>query len=194
MKRAAVLSFCLLSAALLPALAERGEQPVSQAEPAQITIDPLPAGRRLVQLPGVEFRLRLAPACPDDLAFQSLVVSIADTRQAFDVTDFETAAEIETSLRVPGRQISPIAVDQFCIADSESSLTAVKISDAFTANVSTRCGSESRQAITFDALALEVLLVCRIPGGTAAADSATPAADDPAETEAQDASAATVRF
>ena len=194
MKRAAVLSFCVLLLALLPAHAEDGARPVSQAEPAEITVDPVPAGRRLIRLPGVEFPLRLAPACPDDLAFQSLLISIADTRRSFTAADFEAAAEVDARMQIPARQIGPIAVDEFCIADSESSSAAVNISDAFTAHVSVRCGNESRQAVSYDTLALDIRLLCRLPGGITATDSAPTAAGDPAGSDAQEASSATVRF
>ena len=196
MKRAAVLGFCVLLAMPLPALPEQPEldaQPVSQAEPAQITMDPLPAGRRLIRLPGVEFPLRLAPACPDDLDFQSLLISIADTRRTFSAVDFDAAATIDTRVRVSARQTSPIAVDEFCVADAESTASAVTISDAFTASISMRCGSESQESVIYDTLALEIQLVCRLPGGTTEMESAPTAAGDSPETPGQEASSS-VRF
>lgn len=188
MKRAAVLGFCILLATPSPALPEQQTLPVAQAEPAQIAIDPLPAGRRLIRLPGVEFPLRLTPACPDNLDFQSLLISIADSRRTFSPVDFDAAATIETRIRVPARQTSPIAVDEFCEADAEPMPTAVTISDAFTASISMRCGSESRQSVSYDTLALEIQLVCRLPGGETETGSAPTAAGNPSETPDQDAS------
>ena len=189
MKLLVVLGFCCLHAALGQALAEQGAAPVTQSAAAEVTIDPVPAGQRLIRLPGIEFPLRVTPACAAGQEFASLSISIADTRRIFSATDFETEPVLETSLRVPGRQISPIAIDEFCVAAGSSSPTTVSITDAFTAHIAMRCNSESQQLVNYDTLALEILLICRLPDETAAAG--LPTATEQPGNEDQDASSMT---
>ena len=168
--------------------AEQTPGPVTQPVPAEVTIEPLPAGRRLIRLPGTEFPLRLKPICATGLKFDSLSIGIADTRKTFGPDEFGTETVLETSLRIPGRQIGPIAVDEFCLAAAESAAT-MSIIDALTANVSVRCSNESEQAVHYDALALEIRLVCSSQDVPAEPDSVS-AAEDPADQD-QDASSPT---
>lgn len=184
-----VLCLCSLFVAPAPALAEEGTRPVTQPVAAEVAIDPVPAGRRLIQLPGIEFPLRLAPACASGQAFDSLSISIADTRKTFSAAEFASAAVLETRLQIPGRQIGPIAVDGFCVTASSAPPATVNITDAFTANVAVRCNSETQQFVSYATLALEIMLVCRLPDETADADHATAA--DPAGDENQDVSSFT---
>ena len=178
MKVPAVLSFCSLLVTPAAVLAEQAPGPVTQPTAAEISIDPSPAGRRLIRLPGAEFPLRLAPVCPSGLEFDSLSISVADTRKNFGAADFGAETVLETSLRIPGRQIGPVAVDKFCAAAADSP-ASMNIADALTAHVATRCSNASEQAVNYDAFALEILLICNSRDEPAEADSAS-AAEQPA--------------
>ena len=183
MKDLAVLFICVLLAAVMPAQAEQGDAPVTQLQPAEVSIDPIQDGRRLIRLPSVEFTLQLTPACAPERAFQSLSISIADTRRTFGAADFSANEFIETRMRVPGRQIGPLAVDDFCVASAEYPTATLTVGDAFTASVSVRCGNEALQSVAYDTLALDVLLVCNVPDDAGQSDAAASTAPDEEDQE-----------
>lgn len=164
MKDAAVLLICTLLATQSSAQAEQVAPPVIQLEPAKVSIDRLQDGRRLVRLPSIEFELQLTPACGPDQSFHSLSISIADTRRTFGAAEFTANARIETRLRVSGRQIGPLAVDDFCAVSTSPGDAVLRIGAAFTAAISVRCDAGSQQKVTYDSLPLDLELHCNVPG------------------------------
>ena len=178
MKAVAVLKFCIVLAALLPARAEHSLSAVTQPAAAEVTIDRLQDGRRLIRLPAVEFPLRVAPACPMGQTFRSLSISVADTHRTFDATDFATDAVIETTMRIPGRQIGPLAVDNFCVDAADKTADSLRIGDAFTATVSIRCDAESQDSVIYDSVPLDLVLVCTLPGNDNSSDAESAAKPD----------------
>ena len=141
-----------------------------QYAPAEVTIDRQSAGRRLIALPEIGFPLRLQPDCAPGMMLDSLSISIADTRRTFRAADFSAAAVIETKLRIPRRQVSPLAVDGFCSAGAaeSNSATAVKVAGAYSASVSLRCASDAEQSVVYDTVALDVTLHCAATDSVAA--------------------------
>jgi len=170
MKSLVVLSLYSLLAAAAMVRAEHDALTVVQSEPARVTIEQQPAGRRLLRLPGIEFPLRIAPVCAPGLTIDSLSINIADTRRIFRSADFDDQPAIETTLYVPGRQIGPMAVAKFCIADApaDDRHSGVSVADAYTANVSLRCVSDTQQSVAYETLALQVILLCGVPGSSKA--------------------------
>ena len=163
MKAAAVLSICI-ALALQPARADESAKSVALVKPATVTIEPAQDGRRLIRLPAVEFTLRVAPACGTDQEFQSLSISVADTREVFTAPDFASDAVIETRLRIPGNQIGPLAVEDFCAVTASSANAILHVGAAFTAAISVRCDAGSQQHVAYDSLALDLELKCNLPG------------------------------
>ena len=153
-----VVLLFIVAALPQPVSADDGIQPSVVAEPARVAIDVLPAGRRLIRLPSLEFRLRIEPRCDPELQIQSVSISVADTHKTYDAADFAETSMLETTLRLPGRQIGPLAVDAFC--ESPSGPASTRVAEALSANVSLRCANDSRQAVNYENLALDVLLTC----------------------------------
>ena len=166
------------------------------ARPAVVEIKPQPPGRRLIKLPALEFPLTIRPSCePADVA--SVSISVADTRHSIPAASFADGIPIETLLRLPGRQIAPVAVDAFCIAgESQEPRGASKdIPDVLTANVALRCRTETGVAVSYESLALDVRLLCADPASAGAADERGQVNAPAAAAEPQDASSSvTTRF
>ena len=71
---------------------------------------------------------------------------------------------IERSIRVPKKQLGPIAVNDFCIAGGDaSSGQALNLRDALSAQLSLHCSGENQESMTYETVALEVALQCDVP-------------------------------
>ena len=144
----------------------------SSADTVSVEIAPRP-GRRSVALPGLDVPFRINAHCADGTLATSVSISIADTVVSHDVTaksDNTNGQRIspvllETIFKVPGRQIAPIATKDFCAGepDSQANEEVLLVRDAFAANISLRCSSDTSQSIRYERLPLEIQLICRIP-------------------------------
>ena len=128
-------------------------------EPAVASIAPHPGSRRLIRLPELEFPLRISARCGAGRAPESISISIADTRKTISGEDLPAAATLETSVRIAARQIAPIAVREFCVAESTTQHSLL-VATALTAHVSLRCVKDDESTIVFRAKALDVFLDC----------------------------------
>ncbi len=118
-----------------------------------------------IQLPDLTFQVRIEASCPTALEARSISISIADTRINVQADD---DGLIEKTIRVPKKQLGPIAVNDFCIAEDDlSSEQQLKLSDALSAQLSLRCSGENRESITYQTVALEVDLQCAVPENAA---------------------------
>ncbi len=114
-----------------------------------------------IQLPDLTFPVRIEASCPTALEARSISISIADTRINVQADD---DGLIEKTIRVPWKQLGPIAVNDFCIANDDlNSEQQLKLSDALSAQLSLRCSGENRESITYQTVALEVDLQCDVP-------------------------------
>ncbi len=137
---------------------------IVRAQPAIVEIDPLPAGRRLVSLPNIEFVLMVEPQCAAPASAESISISVADTRKTEQVSNFADDASIEMILKIPSRQSGRLAVDTFC-QHGEYPLSGPQellVRDAFTAQLALRCTSDGMQAIVYAVQRLDVSLRCRV--------------------------------
>ena len=130
------------------------------ADPAVVAIKPLAEGRKLIRPPALEFLLRIDAECDANAEIASISISIADTQKALTTTDLSDAAPIATRITIPARQVSPIAVEDFCPMESPAAGDELVIRDALTAHVSLRCTSEAGESITYKSRALDVMLHC----------------------------------
>jgi len=130
------------------------------ADPAVVTIKPHSEGRRRIRPPALEFLLRVDAQCDANAEIASISISIADTQKALTATDLSEAAPIATRITIPARQVSPIAVDNFCPLESPAAGGELVVRDALTAHVSLRCRSETGESITYASRALDVVLHC----------------------------------
>ena len=155
--------FYLFSATVLFAPFAWAENTASlsvDADPAVVAIKPLTAGRKLIRPPALEFLLRIDAECDVDAEITSISISIADTQKALTSTDLSEAIPIATRITIPARQVSPIAVEDFCPIGSAAAGDELVVRDALTAHVSLRCTSEAGESITYASRALDVMLQC----------------------------------
>jgi hypothetical protein len=138
----------------------------SYAEAAEVEISPIPRDRRLISLPDLEFAMRIDASCVGETQAQSISISVADSVAAHDVSAQEGGPTdkvmLETTFKVSGRQIAPIAIEDFCVSgdDSDTAARTLLIPAAVAANISLRCTSENSQSVRYDRLPLQIQLIC----------------------------------
>lgn len=134
-----------------------------QAQAAIVEIDPLPAGRRLILLPTLEFVITIEPQCAAPASTKSISVSVADTRETFRATDFTEQTSIAMTLKIPHRQVGPLAIEQFCQQGetAESAPQILLVRDALTAHFALRCADGDKQSIVYATQPLDVSLLCK---------------------------------
>lgn len=150
-----------------PAMSDSSAYLRVTAEAASVKVKPLPDGRRLIALPTLEFALIIAPQCAPDMRAESISISVADTQKNLGATDIGDQPTVATSISIPRKQLSPLAVDGFCRAvdNTASFSTDLDIRDAFTANISLRCAGKDKQSIVYASQALHLSLQCEAPDG-----------------------------
>jgi hypothetical protein len=122
----------------------------------------LRSSSRPIRLPSLTFVVRIEASCPTALQTKSISISIADTR--INVQPDDTGV-IERSIRVPRKQLGPIAVNDFCITGEDASPEQeLNIRDALSAQISLHCSGENQESMTYETVALEVALQCDVPG------------------------------
>ncbi len=128
-------------------------------EPASAVVKPLPPGRKLVRLPELEYRINIRARCADDDTVESLSIGIADTRRTLGSDELAEPDTIVVEFTVPARQVAPLPVNRFCLAEGEGD-QEVLVDDAVTAHLSLRCANDTGTAITYASRPLAVALSC----------------------------------
>ena len=141
------------------------------AEPAVAVLAIQQAGRNFVQLPELEFALRISPHCAERGERESLSITIADTRTTVRGEGLQTGKSINVSMRVAANQLAPFAMQGFCV-DPVREGESILLGSALTAQASLRCARAGKPSIVFAAEPLDVRLVC-----VGSAEEAEPAAD-----------------
>lgn len=151
---------------------------LAEATPATIELDPLPDNLRYLRLPDLEFDLRIEPRCDPEASVRSVLISVADTRLQLDGDDFDDSAVLQPTLILPRVQAGILRVDGFC-RESDSVLESrLRIDAVFTARLSLRCTSESRESVAYANVPLDIVLQCR-PGPTPLPDQVSPELSQP---------------
>jgi hypothetical protein len=142
------------------------------SEPATVEITAQPAGRRLIQLPALEFSLTIEPQCESDMRVESISISVADTRKTVTAVEADKSI-VATTLTLPSRQAAPLALVDFCQSDEDQSRSSreVLVREAFTAHLSLRCSNDERQSIVYASQALDLALRCESGDQEPSADS-----------------------
>jgi len=159
------LSILLLIAAAFvanPALSDTSTGISVTAQAAVVSVEPLPEGRRLIPLPTLEFALIVKPQCAPDMQVDSISISVADTRTTLGASEIGGQTDVVTSIAIPRRQVSPLAVEGFCRLNQDDDLNPsdLLVKGALTANVSMRCADDSKQTIVYTSQALDLSLHC----------------------------------
>jgi len=128
---------------------------------ASVEVSAQPSGRHPMRLPDLEFKVRLEPRCGAGMNADSISVSVADTRLHIGRQMLAEQPVIETKIRVPRKQIGPLAIEDFCVAgDDAPNDTLRRVRDALTAQLSLTCANDSRQSIIYKTEALVITLIC----------------------------------
>lgn len=138
-----------------------GELELSANTP-DITIETRPAGRNFMRLPSLEYAFSIEVTCPSTLEPASMSLSIADTRISLDADQLSATQAVSVSVTVPGSQIGPVAVNNFCTGDDavrgEDSL--IRIPAVLSAQGALLCASETASEMTYASESLGVILHC----------------------------------
>jgi hypothetical protein len=163
MRSQSILLVVALILAASTAESDSTERLIVRAQAAIIEIDPIPAGRRLVSLPVLEFILKLEPRCVAPASAESISISVADTRKSEQISDFAADTSVEITLKIPSRQAGLLAVDTFCMhgESQESGPQTLLIRDAFTAQLALRCTDKATQSIIYAVQPLDISLRCK---------------------------------
>lgn len=157
------------------------------ADPPVISVSATASGRRLVELPALEYRFRVQSDCGGDRTPRSLSINVADSRLALSGAALENDLAGELVLMVPARQLAPIAVDDFCVAGAAAkagiavdpaapgpgdpdpaggrpaSRYLLTVPDVVSAQASLVCSSEHDSNISYVTQPLAVTLACTAP-------------------------------
>ena len=156
------------------------------AEPPVVSVTATaPGGRRFVELPALEYRFEVEAACTGSRTPRSLSISVADSRVALAGAALEGETVRELVLTVPGRQLAPIALDDFCVAapaageelpegyEAASAFTAASapprlltVPAVVSAQASLVCGDEAGSRIRYVTKPLAVTLACAADEGS----------------------------
>lgn len=129
------------------------------AEPASAVVRPLPPGRKLVRLPALEYRIGINARCAENYSAESISIGIADTRKTLAGDDLDGTENFVVDFTVPARQVAPLPVNGFCLADGKGT-QEVRVSDVVTATVSLRCANDEDTSITYASQALAAAVSC----------------------------------
>lgn len=132
---------------------------VVDAEPAIAVIALQEGGRRLVELPELEFPLRVATHCAANGRPESVSITIADTRRTLRGEALQDAATVDVSVVVAATQLAPFSLQDFCIDPAAEGQSTTLVS-AFTAQASLRCAHGEQQSIVFAAEPLDIRVHC----------------------------------
>ena len=164
-----ILIFCSIVACLAPGHTYGDEsegQLLVTLDAATIVIQPRPSDSGPINLPGIEFAMHVETRCSDDMQAESVSVSVADTRVNFGPDELLEQDKIEASIRIPGKQIAPLAIDSFCVAEEGETVNArLRVHDVLTAQVSLKCAAEDQQSIFYQTAVLDLVLTCESPDG-----------------------------
>ncbi len=135
------------------------------AEPPVIPVTARAPGRRFIELPSLEYRFEVDAACAGSRTPRSLSISIADSRLSLSGGELETAGEFV--LRVPARQLAPVAVDDFCVdTPAMNAAPQLTVPGVVSAQASLVCGDEDSSGIRYVVQPLAVTLACTVPAGS----------------------------
>lgn len=129
------------------------------AEPAVAVIALQEGGRKLVQLPELEFLLSVSPRCAANGRPESVSITIADTRETLRGEALQTSTTVDVPVRVAANQLAPFTLREFCL-DPAAAGDSITLSSALTAHTSLRCARGEQQSIVFAAEPLDIRVDC----------------------------------
>jgi len=159
------------------------------AELAAVAVPAQPPERHFFELPSLDYVFRVEARCHSDWKAESLSVNVADSRVTRTGTELEGTPNQQLELKVPAKQLAPVAMRDFCVIDpaTEGSMAEAATPDgnrdttalpgqmtigaALSVHASLRCSLGDEQRIIYVSEPLDVTLTCALPenaGGAAA--------------------------
>lgn len=159
------------------------------AEVTAIAVPPQPSERHFFELPSLDYVFRIEARCHSDWEPESLSLSVADSRVTRTATELEGKANQQLELKIPAKQLAPIAMRDFCVIGpaAEGSVAEgetphrnhhatpgtgeMTIGAALSVHASLRCSLGDEQRTIYVSQPLDVTLTCAAPetaGGAAA--------------------------
>lgn len=159
-RRIAPILGILAAAAPVAAVAPTGID--IESSTAIVVIRPLPERQRLIRLPALTYAIKVNARCGNELQVDSVSISIADTTHTLASGAFTDGADVSLEMTVPGRQVSPLAIDGFCRVseDGDQAPAETHVDNAVTAHLSLRCAGGDEHSIVYASKPLGVTLRC----------------------------------
>jgi len=147
----------------LAVTASAGELRLSASTP-EVNVSTRPAGRNFMRLPSLRYEFVVESRCPEGLSPETLSLSIADTRVTKNQEDIASTAT-SLSVNVPASQIGPVAVEQFCTAESieQEGRLSLRLSSVLSAQSSLLCVGDKGNDMTYASASLDIVLQCEDP-------------------------------
>ena len=171
--RRIILSIGAIWAYANAAFAEPGKLDVSIRE-STATIRSSDDGRQLIRLPELTFAVSIEAHCDaidgvhgdvlrdvSDNAqgnVESVSISVSDTHTTISGDEFSERQIVETELRIPRRQIAPMAVDGVC--QNRDEFTSQFVKGALTAHASLNCTLNGERSIIYQTIPVDVVVTC----------------------------------
>jgi len=146
------------------------------AEVPAVLVAPQPAERHLFELPSLDYVFSVEARCHDDWQPESLLLNVADSRISKTGADLKGNAPQQLELRIPAKQLAPIAMRNFCVIDVAEEGSAAQaettkrqlpgaqshmtVSAALSAHASLRCSLGDKQKTVYISQPLDVRLTC----------------------------------
>jgi hypothetical protein len=150
------------------------------AEVAAVAVPAQPPERHFFELPSLDYVFRVEAHCHSDWKPESLSLNVADSRVTRTGTELEGNANQQLELKVPAKQLAPIAMRDFCVIDpaTEGSAAEAETPDrhrdttarpdqmtvgaALSVHASLRCSLGDEQRIIYVSEPLDVTLTCAL--------------------------------
>jgi hypothetical protein len=147
---------------------------------AVVAVGPQPPERHSFELPSLDYVFRVEARCHSDWKPESLSLNIADSRVTRAGTELQDNTSQQLELKVPAKQLAPIAMRDFCVIDPAAEGSAVEaetrtrnrdetprpghmtIGAALSVHASLRCSLGDEQRIIYVSEPLDVTLTCAL--------------------------------
>ena len=151
------------------------------AEVAAVAVGPQPPERHFFELPPLNYVFQVEARCHSDWKPESLSLNVADSLVTRTGTELQGNADQQLELKVPAKQLAPIAMRDFCVIDpaAEGSTAEAETPDwnrdttprpdqmtigaALSVHASLRCSLGDEQRIIYVSEPLDLTLTCALP-------------------------------
>ncbi len=129
---------------------------------AIVPVAPETLDKRRIMLPSLDYAFAIRANCPEPGRASSVSISIADTRQRFDLQESDSGL-LDADFSIPAEQLAPLVTDGFCVAGDAASEAPLVVRGALTSQASVLCTSGDEQSLYFASEPLAVKLICEPP-------------------------------